>query len=101
MLVLVHRRDSPYGCAMVGSNSNVGRPGFDLTTGRVPSGRTGIGDAPRIPGLPPRGPPIRKGRDPTDLRSAFDRLITLLNRDGEFGPRSGIPMRGFYLDILV
>ncbi len=86
---------------MVTNNSNVGRTGSDPVIGRRPASRPGIGDAARIPGLPPRGGIGRAGRDPTDLRTAFERLATLLSRDGEFGPRSGIPMRGFYLDILV
>ena len=86
---------------MVSNNADIGGPGPRPPAGRRPSGGLGIGDAPRIPGLPPRNTAMRAGRDPTDLRSAFDRLATLLRRDGEFGPRAGVPMRGFYLDILV
>ena len=86
---------------MVSNGSNIPGPSRDPLSGTRPQLRPGIGDAPRIPGLPPRRAGGRPGRDPTDLRSAFDRLAMLLDRDGEFGPRAGVQQRGFYLDILV
>ena len=39
--------------------------------------------------------------DQTDLDSAFGRLDTLLARDEGGEPRSDVPNRGFYLNILV
>ena len=40
-------------------------------------------------------------RDPLDLDQAFERLASLLGRDGEDGPRPGVPRRGYYLNILA
>ncbi|RED48132.1 hypothetical protein [Aestuariispira insulae] len=37
----------------------------------------------------------------TDLDNAFGRLDTLLARDDGGEPRSDVPTRGFYLNILV
>ena len=42
-----------------------------------------------------------KDRDPLNLEEAFNRLAFLLGRDGPDGPRSGIPRRGYYLNILA
>ena len=39
--------------------------------------------------------------DQTDLDSAFGRLDTLLAKDDGGEPRSDVPTRGFYLNILV
>lgn len=39
--------------------------------------------------------------DPYDLPSAFSRLKQLLGRDADGVPRTGVPNRGFYLNILV
>ena len=42
-----------------------------------------------------------KERDPLNLEEAFNRLAFLLGRDGPDGPRSGVPRRGYYLNILA
>lgn len=49
----------------------------------------------------PRRPPSRPGRDPYDLRTAFERLKRLLRLDGNAGPQQDIPNRGYYLNVLV
>lgn len=65
-------------------------------------------DVTGLPGLQPRpaGRPKVKRRalpsiDPYDLTTAFARLKQLLNRDAGENPSTGIPNRGFYLNILV
>ncbi len=61
------------------------------------------GAADQAPGAPAeRGAESRAGRrDPFDLETAFARLKTLLAFDGVNGPRSNVPRRGFYLNILT
>lgn len=81
--------------------------------------RIGSDSRPRVPARPasdiaglPGQPPSTAGRpkakrralpsiDPYDLTTAFARLKQLLNRDAGESPSSGIPNRGFYLNILV
>ena len=46
------------------------------------------------------GPP-GPHKDPYDIDGAFSRLRTLLAFDGENGPRPNVPLRAFYLNILV
>lgn len=76
-----------------GSNDRrVGSNRLDRPTG-VASPATANNAFPRQPKAP--------GRDPYDLKTAFDRLKRLLHLDGKSGPKQGIPDRGYYLNVLV
>lgn len=59
----------------------------------------------RGPASPPRneagGERAAGGRNPFDVEGAMARLKTLLAFDGPNGPRSNVPARGFYLNILT
>jgi hypothetical protein len=39
--------------------------------------------------------------DPTDVEAATHRLDTLLQKDANGEPRKDVPLRGFYLNIVV
>jgi len=49
----------------------------------------------------PRKAPSKSRLNPFDLASAFQRLQQLLTNDNSGEPRSDVPARGFYLNILV
>ena len=82
-------------------NNGIGGPGDRRVGGNNLDRPSGISSATATGIAIPRHPLSRQGRDPYDLRTAFDRLKRLLWLDGTSGPRQGIPDRGFYLNVLV
>ena len=87
--------NSPIGNSASGLRAPVKRHRVGGQVGSV----SGAGDG--ASRLPEQGRPAAPQRDPYNLRAAFDRLAKLLTRDGDSGPRSDAPPRGFYLNILV
>ncbi len=83
------------------NNNGIGGPRDRQISGRQLDRPSAVQGQPQIGAPIPRRSLDRRRLDPYDLRAAFDRLKRLLRRDAEDGRQPDLPMRGYYLNVLV